>query len=106
LEEEEAATLKRITGGDRARLLAHLDAIRSPRSKISFTCTDSTQSRLCGSDRSIRRDLAALSPWAVTQQGDAWAIWLGVPGQVVTEVRYTPSSPNRVIVDRRIPAPF
>jgi hypothetical protein len=86
--------------------LAYLDAIRSPRSRVVFTCFDRTSSRLCGSRRTIRRELARLSPWAVSREGDDTLLWLGVRGETVTEVRYRAGSPNRIIVTRRIPAPF
>ena len=86
--------------------LAHLDQIRSPRSRAVFACSDRTSSRLCGSRRTIRRELARLSPWAVTREGDDTLLWLGVRGETVTEVRYRAASPNRIIVTRRMPAPF
>ena len=86
--------------------LRHLDEIRMPRSRVTFSCSDRTSSRLCASSRTIRRELARMSPWAVMREGDATILWMGVRGGVVTEVRYRAASPNRITVRRRIPPPF
>lgn len=86
--------------------LKHLDEVRAPRSTARFACTNSTASPLCGGDWKIRRELATLAPWQINRQGDAMVIWLGEPGQQVTEVRFDPATPARIAVNRRIPAPF
>ena len=86
--------------------LKHLDALRSGDAQASFTCSDQTTSDLCGDPKALRRKLAALSPWALTRQNEQMIFWLGVPGQVVTEVRYSLAHPKHVTVARRIPAPF
>lgn len=85
--------------------LAQLGRIRSGRGKVRFSCSDDTSSRLCGSARTTQRQLAGLSPWAISFQGKTAVFWLGTPGQIVTEVRFDTDAPDRVSVDRRIPAP-
>jgi len=87
--------------------LRYLDEIRLPQSRVRFSCSDRTSSHLCASPRTIRRELARISPWAVMQEGNVTIMWLGVRGGgVVTEVRYRAASPGRITVRRRIPPPF
>ncbi|MDB5469478.1 MAG: hypothetical protein JWR84_1038 [Caulobacter sp.] len=86
--------------------LKQLDDIRRGRSKVEFACSDSTPSNLCADARTILIELRRIRPWAVQRQDDVTVIWLGVPGQVVTEVRLDPRTPDRIAVNRRVPAPF
>jgi hypothetical protein len=87
-------------------ILRHLDEIRSPRRRINFLCSDTTHSHLCFNARTIRREVARLSPWQILRDGDVTILWLGIRGQVVTELRYPAASPDRVTVKREIPPPF
>ena len=86
--------------------LRYLDDIRQGDAPAKFTCSDETASGLCGDPKALRRTLAGLSPWAVTRQNGQMVFWLGVPGEVVTEVRYSPDRLDQITVSRRIPAPF
>ncbi|RXD05099.1 hypothetical protein EQZ23_08245 [Sphingomonas sp. UV9] len=87
--------------------LGHIQSGRgqSGRGKVRFSCSDSTSSRLCANAGTTQHRLAGLSPWAVSFIGETVVFWLGTPGQVVTEVRFDTGTPDRVFVDRRIPAP-
>lgn len=85
--------------------LQRLHQVRSNMARVRFTCVDRTQSGLCANDRTIFTQLASLTPWGVTRRDDAVALWLGTPGQVVTEVRFDPADPNHVSIERRIPPP-
>jgi hypothetical protein len=86
--------------------LGHLRNLLSGKTKVRFSCTDSTGSDLCRTSKAIRRELARLPAWAVTRKDGEIEIWLGQPGQIVTAVRYSETSPDQIRVDRRIPAPF
>jgi hypothetical protein len=86
--------------------LRYLDDLRLRGAKARFTCSDKTSSHLCAGPAKIRQALAMLTPWAVTLEDGDTLLWLGEPGQVVTEVRYRLDRPGRVAVRREIPAPF
>jgi len=86
--------------------LKHLDALRRGDAQASFTCSDQTTSDLCADPKALRQKLAALSPWALTRQNGQMVFWLGVPGEVVTELRYSTDRLDQVTVSRKIPAPF
>lgn len=79
--------------------------VQSGTARVRFTCIDRTQSGLCADDRTIRSQLASLTPWSVANRDGTIAIRLGTPGQVVTEVRFDPADPNHLLVERRIPPP-
>lgn len=97
-------------GLDAAEAIRGLRQLRqtvSPSARAGIACTDATRSDLCdGGNDAVRRRLQALTPWAVSRQGNDTVFWLGMQGGIVTEVRFAPGSPDRVIVDRRVPAPF
>lgn len=85
--------------------LKYLDDILRGKVAVQFSCSDTTNSALCGNSQRIRSELANESPWAVMRRGDSTIMWLGETGQVVTEVRYERDSPDQVTVERRIPSP-
>jgi hypothetical protein len=95
-----------VTRAEAFAVLAKLKGVASGRIKPDFSCVDATASVLCHDIGTFRRELARLRPWAVTREEGAFVVWLGVPGQVVTEVRFEPGPGNRVAVSRRYPAPF
>lgn len=66
-------------------------------------CSDETASDLCRDSATTWREVARLEPWSVSLQGGTTVVWLGVRGQVVTEVRVI--GPGRFEVARRVPAP-
>lgn len=87
--------------------LAKLDDMRAGLGNHQYACTDETGSGLCKDAASIRRELAALSPWFVTRKDKYLELVLGTtPGQVVTAVRFKLERPDAVEVTRRIPPPF
>lgn len=86
-------------------VLERLEQISAGRARVRFTCADPTESGLCADDRTTRSQLSALEAWAVTRRNGALILWLGTPGQVVTEVRFNPRAPDHVFVERRMPAP-
>lgn len=85
--------------------LGQLERIRFRQARVRLTCTDSTVSGLCEVGGTVR-ELAALTPWAISCAGAEMVIWLGTPGQTVTEVRLNAAMPDRAVVSRRVPAPF
>lgn len=85
--------------------LMQLEQVRLRQRKVRFSCSDSTPSHLCADDRTIHRELAAISPWALSREGGSMIFWLGTPGEVLTEVRFDTAAPERVTVSRRIPPP-
>jgi hypothetical protein len=87
------------------RSLARLEALGTASRMARFACTDSTPSRLCDDPRRIGRELARLPAWAVMRRGGDIVLWLGTPGQVVTEVRFDPAQPDQVAVSRQVPPP-
>ncbi|MFS0735904.1 hypothetical protein ABC347_02535 [Sphingomonas sp. 1P06PA] len=96
------------SGVEPARGFAALERLRQLRLNEKtprFHCTDTTRSGLCASDESIIRELTRLSPWAISARNAATMLWLGTKGQVVTELTFDPATPDRVTIDRRIPAP-
>lgn len=86
--------------------LAWLERLRRGAGDERFACSDETQSGLCKDVGNIQRELTALRPWAVSRGKDHIELWLGVPGQVVTAVRFRPERQEFVEIDRRVPAPF
>jgi len=86
--------------------LRRLDDLRFRGAKARFTCSDETDSHLCADPEAMRPALAKLSPWAVLREGGQTVFWMGTPGGVVTQVRYDPAQPERVTVQRAVPAPF
>jgi hypothetical protein len=86
--------------------LKRLNALGRGEAKAVFTCSDQTKSDLCGDPETLHRKLAALSPWALSRRDGRMVFWLGVPGQVVTEVSYAVDRPEQVAVSRQIPPPF
>lgn len=87
------------------KTLAHLQNVRSGVSRVRFACSDTTGSSLCGSDELIQRQLAKISPWALTRQAGIMSFWLGTPGKTVTEVWFNSATPDHVFVVRKYPAP-
>lgn len=94
-----------VSEEDAFAALHRLADVLMPASRTRLTCVDRTGSSLCGRPKEVRRRLAALSPWAVTRRGDAMILWLGIPGQVVTEVSYNPAEPRHVRITREVPPP-
>lgn len=88
------------------KALAHLEAVSVTGSRIEFQCSDRTSSGLCDSGTAIRSGLRRLAPWAITLEAGEVVMWLGVPGDVVTEVRFPSTDATRVTVTRKVPAPF
>jgi len=86
--------------------LARLKAVTAEAGPGTFQCSDATSSGLCKDSPAIRAALRGLTPWAITQEAGATIIWLGVPGQVVTEVRWQAADPDQLRVTRKVPAPF
>ncbi|MBB3911658.1 hypothetical protein [Sphingomonas desiccabilis] len=86
--------------------LAKLKEIRTGVSATRFECSDTTSSGLCDDSKAIRVALRTLTPWAITRDDDDVLIWLGVRGGIVTEVRFNSAQPSRVLVTRKVPAPF
>ena len=86
--------------------LTALERIRLGARNIRFQCSDETSSGLCRDDRTILRVLNTLTPWAISRDANDVLIWLGTPGEIVTEVRFDWAEPSRVRVTRHIPAPF
>ncbi|WP_267396733.1 MULTISPECIES: hypothetical protein [unclassified Sphingomonas] len=75
-------------------------------SRTKYKCADTTSSGLCKGNKAISAALRTLAPWAITQDADEVRIWLGVPGDVVTEVRFDLKHLSQVVVTRKVPAPF
>jgi len=86
--------------------LAVLQRARSSAPGVRLTCSDQTSSGLCADDRTTRRALAAIAPWAISRDAGDLLIWLGTGGRIVTELRFDPAAPDRIAVERRFPAPF
>ena len=86
--------------------LSVLQRVRSEAHGFRLLCSDRTSSGLCSSDLGTRRALTAVVPWAISREADDVLIWLGTPGQAVTEVRFNPAAPGRIKVKRSVPAPF
>lgn len=86
--------------------LARLKAVRAETGREAFQCSDSTSSGLCGDSKSIRAGLRELTPWAINLEAGDLALWLGEPGKVVTDVRFSSADPAKVVVTRKVPAPF
>lgn len=86
--------------------LRYLDDIRFRKAKARFSCSESTSTGICRNSRTIRRELAKESPWAVMSKAGVRTFWLGSIGQTVTMVSYHASSPKRITIKREIPAPF
>lgn len=97
---------RKLSLADGWKALTDLKKVSDPASRTKFTCTDATKSGLCRGPKTISHALAKLSPWAIVRKGDDLLIWLGERGQIVTEVRFSPANASRVMIDRRIPAPF
>ncbi|MBA4047746.1 MAG: hypothetical protein C0476_04305 [Sphingomonas sp.] len=95
------------TGTDAALgALRDLTRIRQFGDDVHATCTDETTSGLCAGPQAMRDALARIEPWAVSVRGDEIKLWLGTPGQVVTDIRYTSCQPMMVAIKRFIPPPF
>lgn len=87
--------------------LASLRKVSAAASRARFQCADTTSSGLCKGSKAIGAAIRRLVPWAVTRDSDEVRVWLGVPGEsLVTEVRFNPKHLSRVIVTRKVPAPF
>lgn len=84
--------------------LRDLQAFTAGRDATGFTCTDETTTGLCKDPSAVRREVGRLRPWAITRVDGDMAVWLGVPGEAVTEVRF--KAAGDVAVSRRIPNPF
>ena len=95
------------TSRERAlELLRVLDRALARGSAPTFECRDETGGDLCASPAKIRTALAALRPWGVGERLGTAEYWLGIPGQVITKVRFRPDQPGQVSVLRLIPPPF
>lgn len=86
--------------------LRHLARIRQFGDAVRVACTDETTSGLCAGPQAMRDALARIEPWAVWARGTETGLWLGKPGQIVTEIRYSTSDPMSVAIKRSVPAPF
>jgi hypothetical protein len=84
--------------------LAIVETLRSGRTRAAV-CKDATPSRLCDSPASIRNRLSAIAPWHVKRDEGDIIVWMGTPGQPVTEIRYALADPSAVVIERRIPPP-
>lgn len=86
--------------------LAQLAAFIVGVGDAKLRCSDTTSSGLCRDGNTVKSGLRALSPWAITRKAEDTVLWMGVPGGIVTEVRFSAASPLRVDVERKVPAPF
>lgn len=85
--------------------LRELERLKAGNGETSIHCEDRTQSRLCRGTAHVKRELAQLKPWLVTDQRGSVQIWLGTPGQVVTIITLPAANGGDVMVSRSIPAP-
>lgn len=87
-------------------VLEQLDRLRSGQAKVTIECADQTHSGLCDREATIPAELARLKPWNISADPKGLLIWLGTPGQTVTEVRFDSRKPRHVSISRAILAPF
>ncbi|WP_269789833.1 hypothetical protein [Stenotrophomonas sp. Iso1] len=89
--------------------IAVLERLRQPTvlsTRVRLTCSQEFGDQQCNRDHSLAEILGDLRPWLVGRQGQVLYVWLGTPGQLVTEIRYNAQAPHSLQVSRRIPAPF
>ena len=86
--------------------LAMLKEVSARKSRVGIRCSDETSSGLCSDNDAIRAALRGLKPWAITDSDQDILIWLGVRGDVVTELRFASDQRSQVVVTRRVPPPF
>jgi hypothetical protein len=60
--------------------LRHLRQVRS--GKARFSCSDSTDSGLCLTPKTIRRELVRLPAWALAKRNNKIELWLGEGGKL------------------------
>ncbi|WP_447762237.1 hypothetical protein [Sphingopyxis panaciterrae] len=94
-----------LAAGRGLELLAALRSFGAVSAKLRFRCSDSTASDLCRDDAHMKMALRDLPVWHIASRDGEAVMWLGVPGQVVTEVRFDPDRTGPITLDRRIPAP-
>lgn len=85
--------------------LATLERVRDPRTRVGFECVDVAETGLCAGESAIRRAISELTAWLILRKAGEDLVWLGDRGRIVTELRFDRATPDRVVVDRRIPAP-
>lgn len=95
-----------ISVGQGWEALARLKDVTTGAVRTQFQCSDSTSSGLCNDSKAIRVTLNMLTPWVITRDAGDVVIWLGVPGSIVTEVRFKTVEPSQVVVTRKVPTPF
>lgn len=89
--------------------IAVLERLREPAvlsTRVRLACSQEFGDQQCNRDHSLAEILSDLRPWRVGRQGQEFYVWLGTPGQLVTEIRYSTQGPLSFQVSRRIPAPF
>ncbi len=86
--------------------LRRLGEIAAGQHRVVFECHAEIDHQLCHSPESIRRALAAETPFIVAQQGGRATVTLGKPGSLATSVMFDIDAPRLVNVVKRIPAPF
>lgn len=88
------------------KVLASLKEFIDGRGHAQVRCSDTTSSKLCTDSNAIRSSLRTLSPWAITRDANDTLVWMGVPGGIVTEVRFNAARPPYITIRRDVPAPF
>lgn len=89
--------------------IAVLERLREPTvlsARVRLTCSQEFGDQQCNRDHSLAEVVGDLRPWLIGRQGQEFYVWLGTPGQLVTEIRYNTLDPQSLQVSRRIPAPF
>ncbi|WP_152982523.1 hypothetical protein [Stenotrophomonas humi] len=89
--------------------IAVLERLREPivlSTRVRLACAQEFGDQQCNRDHSLAEVVGDLRPWQVGRQGQEVYVWLGTPGQLVTEIRYNAQGPQSLQVSRRIPAPF
>ena len=74
--------------------------------RLVLACGEGVKDRQCNRGHSLAEVIAGLRPWLVGRKEQEFYIWLGQPGQLVTEVRFAAGNPSSTQASRRIPAPF
>lgn len=87
-------------------VLKQVDVISTGKWRGKITCSSTYDPALCASEAATLAGLRAVKPWAVMQSDGEAKIWLGTPGEVVTEVRFRPDRMDEVAVARSVPPPF
>lgn len=85
--------------------LKQLQQLISPTSKARIVCKDETKSGLCHSKAATRNTLRKVDVWWIFPNMGETMFYAGVPGQVVTVIKFKSSSPKTVNVHRQVPPP-